>query len=50
MDAERRVMKASLSMYPATWTEVDEFAHTQHLTRSAAAEVLVRIAFGLLPE
>ena len=43
-----RVVKTALSMDPITWEQLDEFAHIQHLSRSAAAEVLLRIALGLV--
>ncbi len=41
-----RVVKTAVSMYPETWDKLDDFAHIQHLSRSAATEILVQI--GLL--
>ncbi len=43
-----RVVKNAISMDPRTWDTLDEFAHAQHLTRSAATEILLGVAFGLV--
>ncbi len=49
MDAEKQpVARVTVSLHQRTLQEVDEFAHAQHLTRSAATEILLGVAFGLV--
>ncbi len=45
-----RVVKTAVSMYPETWEKLDQFAHEQHMNRSAATEVLLQFAFELMQE
>ncbi len=45
-----RVVKTALSMDPISWERLDQFAYEQRISRSAATEILLQIAFELIPE